>query len=412
MINDRKIQDHPAYKHASLGERWRIGYYLHVLRQNLHHFYDQVPSDPCEVDEQEVLRGTVFLVEEAIEYSSAKTLEKKLDALVDIVIVALGRAAFHGFHRFDEAMHRVVQANMSKVPGPSPGRGEWSRDLSKPEGWLPADLSDLVQPSHIVADFTPPSDEPMNESRTQILEDFLRRNYRPVNPHFETKDLENAAAYLVETIKTHDEKENLSVGVIADLHEKVQSLTIDMNDLREQRDEVQYARDDYQRQLADEMDRCHELREENTRFHAWAKVLGRPGAGRPVTTNAVRSASSHVEIAAPACVATEKPLIELDQIHPILLECAVLLNRKGQDYGNQDHTKERYHPLGHHSYIQMMHNKMTRIRHTALELKPGQTLNFDSVKDSVLDLINYAAFYGAWLEELEKTDDNGSRQGS
>jgi len=147
------FKNHPAYKRAL---KWACGaspsYYFHVLRQNLHHFQDQVPSEPCEVDEQEVLRGTVFMVEEAIEYSSAKTLEGKFDALIDIVIVALGRAVFHGFHHFDEAMSRVIEANMRKVPGPSPRRGEWSRDLSKPEGWQPAYLSDLVQPSLYITD--------------------------------------------------------------------------------------------------------------------------------------------------------------------------------------------------------------------------------------------------------------------
>jgi hypothetical protein len=417
-MSDKIIHDHPAHKHALLGgprPRRRASYYLQVLEQNLHHFYDQVPANPCEVDEQEVLRGTVFMTEEALEYSGAKTLEGKLDALVDIVIVALGRAAFHGFHHFDEAMTRVVAANMDKVPGPSPSRGEWSRDLSKPEGWRPAWLFDLVQPSRI-ADSACPSDEPLNMDEIEILEGFRRRCASKSTSEIEF--LVRERERLINAAETHEQKENLAARVITDLRENVADLTterdqsnldwgvmsdrliqvtIEKDDFQAERDAARIERDGYQRQLQDEISRCHELRDSRDNLRKWAKALGWVDTGKGPTVERADA---------------EKPPTAIDEIHPILLECAQLLNRKGQDYGNQDHTKERYHPLGHHSYIQMMHNKMTRIRHTALELKPGQTLNFDSVKDSVLDLINYSAFYGAWLEELEETDDNGSQQGN
>ncbi len=488
MSNDHKIQNHPAYKRASHAGN-RASYYLQVLYQNLHHFYDQVPVDPCEVDEQEVLRGTTFMVEEAVEYNSAKTLEDKLDALVDVVIVALGRAAFHGFHRFDEAMSRVVEANMRKVPGPSPRRGEWSRDLSKPEGWRPADLTDLVQPSRIVSSESP-GDEPLDEDEIEVLEGFRRRCASDMSTS-EIEYIVSERERLIKAAETHDEKENLSARVITDLRERIWNITIEKdnfraerdaarsgrNTFREERDAARDERDDYQRQLRDEIGRCHELRGSNANLREMLNedsLRGRSvepirspsalhAADEVPAVTCVDSASSmlteilrrvidlreklkaqipgelgsmssadrrrmslileaeivltEVELHADSPMRTpiqveysdvgvKEPSIKLDEIHPVLLECAQLLNRKGQDYGNQDHAKKRYHPLGHHSYIQMMHNKMTRIRHTALELKPGQTLNFDSVKDSVLDLINYSAFYGAWLKELEKTNDN------
>lgn len=72
--------------------------------------------------------------------------EKQLDALVDLVYVALGTAYLHGFD-FDEAWRRVHEANMAKVKvtkdtiGP---RGEALHDVVKPPGWTAPDLSDLV----------------------------------------------------------------------------------------------------------------------------------------------------------------------------------------------------------------------------------------------------------------------------
>lgn len=74
-------------------------------------------------------------------------LEKKLDALVDLVYVAIGTAYLHGFN-FNEAWRRVHEANMKKVRAE---RAEQSArgstfDVVKPEGWTAPDLSDLVCP--------------------------------------------------------------------------------------------------------------------------------------------------------------------------------------------------------------------------------------------------------------------------
>ena len=89
-----------------------------------------------------------FMEEELHEYATAineSDLAKQLDALVDLVYVALGTAHLHGFN-FDEAWRRVHLANMSKV---RVERAEDSKrgstfDVVKPLGWTPPDLSDLV----------------------------------------------------------------------------------------------------------------------------------------------------------------------------------------------------------------------------------------------------------------------------
>lgn len=89
-----------------------------------------------------------FMEEELSEYAHAvghQDLEKQLDALVDLVYVAVGTAYLQGFD-FNEAFKRVHEANMKKVRAvdvkDSKRRSVY--DVIKPEGWTPPDLSDLV----------------------------------------------------------------------------------------------------------------------------------------------------------------------------------------------------------------------------------------------------------------------------
>jgi len=89
-----------------------------------------------------------FLDEEIKEYLRAwqeGNLEKQMDALVDIVYVAMGTAYLHGFN-FEEAWKRVHEANMNKIRAQSPDESERGStfDVVKPEGWEPPILSDLM----------------------------------------------------------------------------------------------------------------------------------------------------------------------------------------------------------------------------------------------------------------------------
>lgn len=86
-----------------------------------------------------------FLLEELIEYTTCVEKADKLDALVDLVYVALGTSYLHGFD-FREAWRRVHDANMKKVRCERPGdssRGS-TFDVIKPPGWQPPFLIDLV----------------------------------------------------------------------------------------------------------------------------------------------------------------------------------------------------------------------------------------------------------------------------
>jgi len=101
-------------------------------------------------DESEELEAfrVKFLYEELEEYVEALAMANKaqaLDALIDLIYVALGNAYLHGF-KFDEGFWRVHEANMAKVRAERKGdskRGT-TYDIVKPAGWTAPDLGDLV----------------------------------------------------------------------------------------------------------------------------------------------------------------------------------------------------------------------------------------------------------------------------
>ena len=86
--------------------------------------------------------------EEIYEYAEAETLEDELDALVDVVVFALGTAERQGMiHIFEEAFNRVIEANMMKTVGPNKNkdRGEFHIDLQKPIDWKAPNFDDLLK---------------------------------------------------------------------------------------------------------------------------------------------------------------------------------------------------------------------------------------------------------------------------
>ena len=90
-----------------------------------------------------------FMQEELDEYvhsTVTNDLEGQLDALVDLVYVALGTAYMQGFN-FKEAWRRVHEANMRKVRATSEEQSKRnsSSDVVKPAGWVAPDLKDLVR---------------------------------------------------------------------------------------------------------------------------------------------------------------------------------------------------------------------------------------------------------------------------
>lgn len=91
-----------------------------------------------------------FMHEELAEYEKASAdgdLEGMLDALVDLVYVAMGTAYLQGFP-FEEAWDEVQRANMRKVKAGPNGEGSKRgnpNDVVKPEGWTAPDIAAVLQ---------------------------------------------------------------------------------------------------------------------------------------------------------------------------------------------------------------------------------------------------------------------------
>lgn len=80
------------------------------------------------------------------------------------------------------------------------------------------------------------------------------------------------------------------------------------------------------------------------------------------------------------------------EAYKILKECSDVLKKKGQDYNNGSIKPEDYFLFGRLSYVQMIHLKCTRLRSLIETKKP----NYESVEDTLVDLINYAALFAEY----------------
>ena len=88
----------------------------------------------------------------------------------------------------------------------------------------------------------------------------------------------------------------------------------------------------------------------------------------------------------------EKRLL-MDKAAEILKEAAELKLKKSKDYQGGMWTEADYFPFQDTSYIHMMWTKMLRVRSVAEQ----KDTNFESLEDSLLDMINYSAMYIAYL---------------
>ena len=72
----------------------------------------------------------------------------------------------------------------------------------------------------------------------------------------------------------------------------------------------------------------------------------------------------------------------------MLKEAAALASRKAEDY-NGGPTRDDYFPFGQYSYTQMIHTKALRLQ--SLTMNEDEP-NYEGIRDTLLDIINYAAF--------------------
>ena len=87
-----------------------------------------------------------------------------------------------------------------------------------------------------------------------------------------------------------------------------------------------------------------------------------------------------------------------DKAAEILKEAATLKIKKSKDYQGGMWSEKDYFPFGDTSYIHMMWTKMLRIRSVAEQ----ENTNFESLEDSLLDMINYSAMYISYLRDCEQ----------
>lgn len=100
---------------------------------------------------------------------------------------------------------------------------------------------------------------------------------------------------------------------------------------------------------------------------------------------------------APYLALTKSDVQLLSGLSPVLRRVAKLRAMKGKDYNTGVQLTE-YFPLGHASYFQMIFVKTKRMQSYMELINRGQRPNFEGIIDTVEDLINYATFYGEFLD--------------
>jgi len=82
-----------------------------------------------------------------------------------------------------------------------------------------------------------------------------------------------------------------------------------------------------------------------------------------------------------------------------LAEAALLCVKKAEDYNAGTVNRDSYFPFGLQSYAQMLHTKSQRLISLCGK---AESENFESARDTCLDLINYAGFAADWLKRTKK----------
>lgn len=83
--------------------------------------------------------------EEIDEYEHAETIDDELDAIIDLLVFAMGTLERQGLLEIaEEAFGRVMIANCNKHLGANNKRGSFSLDLVKPDNWKAPEFRDLL----------------------------------------------------------------------------------------------------------------------------------------------------------------------------------------------------------------------------------------------------------------------------
>jgi hypothetical protein len=108
---------------------------------------------PWHLDPHEKAFRVKALQEELDEYNAATTLVDEYDALLDLIVFAVGTLDRQGLPLL-EGFEKVMKANMAKEVGQNgEKRGGFKRDLVKPKGWVgpEAELKQIIDRVELVA---------------------------------------------------------------------------------------------------------------------------------------------------------------------------------------------------------------------------------------------------------------------
>ena len=120
-------------------------------------------TGPSDLSEEEKQFRSDAMLEELHEYMAADTLVDQYDALLDLIVFAVGTLERHGFPLL-AGFEKVMEANMAKELGQNgEKRGGFKRDLVKPEGWTAPEaklqlILDKDANMQVAFDFAPSSD--------------------------------------------------------------------------------------------------------------------------------------------------------------------------------------------------------------------------------------------------------------
>jgi len=137
----RRNAPHMAAEHVQVGVPMMFDM---VARFNLEVIDLPIPMTPTRLSNERKDHAVDHLKEELDEFDTAGIIDDELDALLDLVYVALGRILEMGILP-GAAFEEVHLANMQKRQGTVPKRpNSQGLDAVKPEGWSPPDLTPYV----------------------------------------------------------------------------------------------------------------------------------------------------------------------------------------------------------------------------------------------------------------------------
>lgn len=125
----------------------QVGNYNSMLVKvkGMHTQFGITSEDLPTFSQEEKTFRIMAMLEEIEEYACAETIDDELDAIIDLIVFALGTLERQGLLPIAEkSFNRVMVANCNKKLGPNTKRGSFALDLVKPERWTAPQFRDLL----------------------------------------------------------------------------------------------------------------------------------------------------------------------------------------------------------------------------------------------------------------------------